>query len=91
MCGNDVIEGAKGWFCVSRSCSFALWKQNRYFDSIGKKLTASVAEKLLANGKVRMKGCKSAKTRKTFDAVLILEIDADGKARFRLDFEGGTK
>ena len=66
----------------NRSCPFALWKQNRYFDSIGKKLTASVAEKLLANGKVRMKGCKSAKTGKTFDAVLILETDADGKARF---------
>ena len=64
VCGNDVIEGAKGWFCVNRSCPFALWKQNRYFDSIGKKLTASVAEKLLANGKVRMKGCKSAKTGK---------------------------
>ena len=91
VCGNDVIEGAKGWFCVKRSCPFALWKQNRYFDSIGKKITASVAEKLLANGKVRMKGCKSAKTGKTFDAVLILETDADGKARFRLDFEGGKK
>ena len=91
VCGNDVIEGAKGWFCVNRTCLFALWKQNRYFDSIGKKITASVAEKLLANGKVRMKGCKSAKTGKTFDAVLILETDADGKARFRLDFEGGKK
>src|SRR5699024_7068742 len=76
VCGNEVIEGAKGWFCVNRSCSFALWKQNRYFDSIGKKLTAFVAEKLLANGKVRMKDCKSAKTGKTFDAVLILETDA---------------
>ena len=91
VCGNDVIEGAKTWFCVSRSCQFTLWKQSRYFDSIGKKLTASVAEKLLANGKVRMKGCKSAKTGKTFDAVLILETDADGKARFRLDFEGEKK
>lgn len=91
VCGNDVIEGAKGWFCVNRSCPFALWKQNRYFDSIGKKLTASVAEKLLANGKVRMKGCKSAKIGKTFDAVLILETDADGKARFCLDFDGGKK
>ena len=91
VCGNDVIEGAKTWFCVSRSCQFTLWKQSRYFDSIGKKLTASVAEKLLANGKVRMKGCKSAKTGKTFDAVLILETDADGKVRFRLNFEGGKK
>lgn len=91
VCGNDVIERAKGWFCVNRSCPFALWKQNRYFDSIGKKLTASVAKKLLVNGKVRMKGCKSAKTGKTFDAVLILETDTDGKARFRLDFEGGKK
>ena len=44
VCGNDVIEGAKGWFCVNRTCPFALWKQNRYFDSIGKKITASVAE-----------------------------------------------
>lgn len=23
VCGNDVIEGAKGWFCVNRTCPFA--------------------------------------------------------------------
>ena len=32
-CGAPVYEGKKGFFCDNRECSFALWKDNRFFSS----------------------------------------------------------
>ena len=90
-CGADVLERQKGYFCSNGDCRFALWKNNRYFDSIGKKLTASMAEKLITTGQVKLKGCKSAKTGKSFDATLVLSTGDDGQARFSLAFESKKK
>ena len=91
-CGREVIERRKGWFCDNRDCRFALWKDNAFFDSIGKKLTKGTAEKLLSSGKIRLSGCKSRRTGKTYDTTLLLETEADGRAKFRMDFgKGGGK
>ena len=91
-CGREVVERRKGWFCDSRDCHFALWKENAFFDSIGKKLTKGTAEKLLSSGKIRLTGCKSRRTGKSYDTTLLLETEPDGKARFRMDFgKGGGK
>ena len=91
-CGREVTERRKGWFCENRDCRFTLWKENAFFDSIGMKLTKSLAEKLLSSGKIRLTGCKSKRTGKTYDTTLILETEADGKAKFRMDFgKGGGK
>ena len=91
-CGREVIERRKGWFCDNRDCRFALWKDNAFFDSIGKKLTKGTAEKLLSSGKIRLTGCKSKRTGKTYDTTLLLETEADGRAKFRMDFgKGGGK
>ena len=38
-CGHDVVEKSKGFFCINKDCKFALWKDNRFFDSLSKKLT----------------------------------------------------
>ena len=35
-CGSDVCETAKGWFCRDKNCKFALWKENRFFQTLGK-------------------------------------------------------
>ncbi|MBQ9031101.1 MAG: DNA topoisomerase 3 [Parasporobacterium sp.] len=91
-CGREVVERRKGWFCDNRDCRFALWKENAFFDSIGKKLTKGTAEKLLSSGKIRLTGCKSRRTGKTYDTTLFLETESDGKAKFRMDFgKGGGK
>ena len=52
VCGSSVTERQKGFFCSKRECHFALWKNSRYFESIGKSLTSAVAQKLLSNGEV---------------------------------------
>lgn len=91
VCGSEVSEKAKAFFCADRSCGFALWKNDRYFESIGKKMNAATAQKLLASGKIKLKGCKSKKTGKTFDATVRLEVNEGNKAQFTLEFEKGGK
>ena len=91
ICGKPVEEKAKGFFCSDRSCKFALWKNNRYFESIGKTLNNATAQKLLADGKVKLKNCKSARTGSTFDATVCLSVLDDGKVQFRMEFENGGK
>ena len=44
-CQADVLERQKGWFCSNKECRFVLWKDNAFFKSIGKQLTASMVEK----------------------------------------------
>lgn len=85
-CGRNVVEKSKGYFCESKECSFALWKNNRFFESLGKKLTKQVAEKLVKDGKAKLKGCKSAKTGKTYDCTVVMTVE-DGRCNFRLEFE----
>lgn len=86
-CGAEVLDRPKGYFCSNKECRFALWKNNRYFDSIGKKLTSAIAGKLITTGRVKLKGCKSAKTGKSFDATLVLSTGEDGQAQFSMEFE----
>lgn len=90
-CGADVLDRTKGYFCSNKECRFALWKDNRYFDSIGKKLTSGIAEKLITAGCVKLKGCKSAKTGKSFDATLVLSTGENGQAQFSMEFERKKK
>lgn len=47
VCGRNIEERQKGYFCSNKDCHFALWKENRYFDTIEKKLTKEIAKILL--------------------------------------------
>lgn len=62
-------------------------KNNRFFDALGKKLNKQVAEKLLKDGKVKLKGCKSAKTGKTYDCIVTMSVTDEKKPQFGLEFE----
>lgn len=87
-CGANVIEREKGWFCESNPCRFVLWKDNAFFKRLGKRMDAHVADKLLRDGRVRLKDCKSAKG-KVYNATVLLSTEADGRSKFSLEFEGG--
>ena len=87
-CGKSVVEREKGWFCENRECRFVLWKDNAFFKRLSKRLDAHVADKLLRDGRVRLKDCKSAKG-KTYNATVLLSCEADGRSKFSLEFEGG--
>ena len=90
-CGADVIEKSKGFFCANKDCKFALWKDNRFFDSLSKKLTKQVAEQLLSRGRAKLKKCRSVKTGKTYDTTVVLSVSDNGTPQFTLDFSKGAK
>jgi len=90
-CGADVIEKSKGFFCENKDCKFALWKDNRFFDSLSKKLTKQVAEQLLSRGRAKLKKCRSVKTGKTYDTTVVLSVSDNGATQFTLDFSKGAK
>ena len=87
-CGKSVVEREKGWFCENRECRFALWKDNAYFKRLGKHLDGRMVDKLLRDGRVRLKDCKSAKG-KTYNATVLLSTEPDGRSKFSLEFENG--
>ena len=89
-CGRHIVERQKGYSCENRQCNFVLWKQNRFFEALGKKMTKPIAVKLLSDGKVALKGCKSKKTGKTYDTTVIMTVDENQRAVFELNFEKGA-
>lgn len=94
-CGGHVTENKKGFTCDNRACGFSLWKENKFFTAKKKNLTKAVATELLKNGRVKLTGCYSEKTGKTYDATIILD-DTGGKyVNFKLEFAspkgGNTK
>ena len=88
-CGKHVVERQKCYSCEDRNCGFALWKENRFFEAIGKKMTKQIAVKLLSEGKAAFKGCKSKKTGKTYDATVVMITDEKNRAVFALEFAKG--
>ena len=89
-CGGDVCETAKGWFCRDKGCRFALWKENRFFQTLGKQMTEELAKQLVNQGKARLTHCYSRKSNRYYDTTVHVETGEDGAAAFKLEF-GGKK
>ena len=89
-CGSDVCETAKGWFCRDKNCKFALWKENRFFQTLGKQMTEELAKQLVNQGKARLTHCYSKKSNRYYDTTVHVETGEDGAAAFKLEF-GGKK
>jgi DNA topoisomerase-3 len=87
-CGADIVERHKGFFCSSRACKFALWKDSRFWAAKGKKLDKRTAAALLKEGRVFFSDLKSEKTGSTYAAAVLLEDDGV-KTNYKLDFENG--
>ena len=85
-CGRPITESPKGYFCESRTCGFALWKNSKFFQAKKKELTKEIAEALLRDGRVALKDCWSERTGKTYDAVVVLEDDGE-RTNYKLEFE----
>ena len=90
-CGSEVAEREKGFFCASHECRFVIWKDNAFFARLGKRPTRQVVDKLLRDGRARLKDCKSQRTGKTYNASVLLNTEADGRAKFSLEFDGGAR
>ena len=87
-CKADVTETPKGFFCENRACSFALWKNSKFFTAKKKTLTKTLAATLLKDGRAPLKGCYSQKTGKTYDTVILLEDDGQ-RVSYKMVFGNG--
>lgn len=85
-CGSDIVERQKGYFCSNKDCRFALWKENRYFDAIGKKLTKEIAKSMITSGRANLTKCRSRKLGRTYDAAILMTTGTDGRPTFRMEF-----
>lgn len=76
VCGNDVIKGEKAFGCVNwkNGCKFSIWKDDKFINSLGKKVTKEMVEILLKNGKVGFRNLRSKKGT-IFSAYLKYEKD----------------
>ena len=88
-CGAEVVEREKGWFCANRECRCVIWKDNAFFKRLGKHLTGQLVDKLLRDGRARLKDCKSQRTGKTYNASVLMTTGTDGRPQFSLEFENG--
>ena len=85
-CGKPVYEGKKNFACSDRSCTFVLWKNDRFWTSRKKELTKKMAADLLKKGRTSVRGMWSEKKGAAYDAAVILD-DTGGKfINFKLEF-----
>ena len=85
-CGKLVYEGKKNFACSDRSCTFVLWKNDRFWTSRKKELTKKMAADLLKKGRTSVRGMWSEKKGAAYDAAVILD-DTGGKfINFKLEF-----
>ena len=86
VCGTHVIEREKGFFCDNMECHFALWKNNRFFEAIGKEMTRQVADDLLNCGTVKLENCVSKRTGNKFNCFVDLSVDEEQRPHFEIRF-----
>ena len=82
VCGNKIVENAKGFGCVNyrNGCKFALWKEDRFLQGIGKTMNKAMAEKLLKD-----KYCLVKVMQEETESIKILQLGIrNGRAVYRL-------
>ena len=88
-CGKNVYESEKSFYCegykAEPKCNFALWKNNKFFDDKGKKITKTIAKSLLSKSKVSVKGFKKKDGSGLYDADVIMSLNSD-YVNFKLEF-----
>ncbi len=87
-CGMTVSETPKGFFCGNQGCRFGLWRNNKFLAGKDIQLNAALMTTLLKDGCVKLKGLRSQRTGKSYNATLVMVCQEDGSPRFRFEFEG---
>ena len=86
VCGSLVYESKTNFYCSNHDCHFALWKDNRYLQSMEKTMDKKMAAELLKSGCVHVKDLYSRKKNMYFEADLHMDADETGKVNFSLSF-----
>ena len=89
-CGKPVYEGKKNFACLDRGCGFVLWKDDRFWTSRKKVLTAKMAADLLKKGRILVKGMWSEKKGVAYDAAVLLDDTGEKYVHYKLEFQKKT-
>ena len=84
FCGGTVIETPKAFGCTTKGCKFVLWKDNKFFDAIGKKMTKQIALEFAKNKYAALDGCTS-KTGKKYNCFIILDNSGE-RLKMKMSF-----
>ena len=88
-CKKNVYESEKSFYCEGYKdepkCSFSIWKNNKFFDDKGKKVTKTIAKSLLSKGEANVKGLKKKDGSGTYDATVVISLNGD-YVNFKLEF-----
>ncbi|MBO8161696.1 MAG: type IA DNA topoisomerase [Thermosipho sp. (in: Bacteria)] len=88
-CGGDVIEYRKGFCCANYKdgCKFALWKDDKFLQRFKKRMTKTLAKKLLKSGKAKIENMVSPKTGGKFNCELELVKKENGYWGFEMHLD----
>ena len=88
-CGKNIYENSKAYYCEGYidepKCNFSLWKDNKFFKDKGKKLTKTMAKKLIALEEIEVKKLKS-KEGKEYDAFIKIKLPVEQYVNFDMRF-----
>ncbi len=87
-CGNPVIETEKAFGCSNwkNGCRFTVWKNDKFIESLGKKVSQEMVELLLRNGKVGFRGLVSRKGNKFSAYLRYIKDEEKGSYSWKLEF-----
>jgi DNA topoisomerase-3 len=85
-CGGNVYESKVNFYCEHKDCDFTLFKNNKYFASMKKEITKSIAQALLKDGKAKVSGLYSKKKDRTFTAIICMDA-SEKYPQFTMEFE----
>lgn len=85
-CGSDIIENTKAYSCSNPSCGCVIFKDDKYFKAIGKKMTKAIAKSLFEKKKVKVTGCKS-KSGKKYDAIVKVDFHSGKYPSYSMEFD----
>ena len=86
-CKSDIKEGKTNYYCTNRECKVVLFKDNKYLESMKKKLTKKIAKDFFTRGSSDIKGLVSSKSGNTFNATIKCTFDEKtGYAKFNMKF-----
>lgn len=85
-CKGDIIETPKAYSCSNPGCGCVIFKDDKYFKSIGKKMTKTIAKTLFEKGSVKVTKCKS-KSGKTYDATIKVDFGKGKYPSYSMSFD----
>ncbi|SCJ44885.1 DNA topoisomerase 3 [uncultured Clostridium sp.] len=85
-CGKNIYESEKLFYCEGfKECTFKIFKNNKFFEDRGKKVTKTIVKSLLKTNTAKVKGFKKKDGSGTYDAIVNMSLNGN-YVNFNLSF-----